>query len=190
MAGNESAVSRYTDPNESPHQATRTTRSSAVTFFMSVALVLEVADSNDNRHLPPFQHIPPVKGNDDFPASDARDTDMNLDTSASSFSHCERLWVNLGLVLFLLFIKLLYHEEKKRCLVFKNSYGDRIVLLKFLTVRWINSQDTTNPASRTPGLGTQGVEDKNLTPQADPMTTEHLSWQAWMHTHTHRGKNV
>lgn len=80
-----------TDPNESSHQPTRTIQYSSVTILMSVALVLEVADSNYNRHLPLFQHIPLVKGNDDFPASDARDTDMNLDTSASSFSHCEHL---------------------------------------------------------------------------------------------------
>lgn len=63
----------------------------SVTFLMSVALVMEVADSNYNRHLPLCQHIPRVKGNDDFPARDARDTDMNLDTSASSLSHCGRL---------------------------------------------------------------------------------------------------
>jgi hypothetical protein len=36
-------------------------------FNMSVVLVMETVDSNFNQHLLLFQHIPLVKGNDDFP---------------------------------------------------------------------------------------------------------------------------
>lgn len=39
---------------------------------------MEIVDSNFNQHLLLFQHIPLVKGNDDFPVSDYSDTDMNL----------------------------------------------------------------------------------------------------------------
>lgn len=39
---------------------------------------MEIVDSNFNQHLLLFQHIPLVKGNDDFPVSDYSATDMNL----------------------------------------------------------------------------------------------------------------
>ena len=40
---------------------------------------MEIVDSNFNQHLLLFQHIPLVKGNDDFPVSDYNDTDMNVE---------------------------------------------------------------------------------------------------------------
>lgn len=83
------------EPDGEPRQPTRTTQYSSVTFLMSVVLLMEVIDSNYNQHLL-FQHIPLVKGNDDFPARDNSDTDMNLDTLISSFSHCKCLQVNLS----------------------------------------------------------------------------------------------
>lgn len=39
-------------------------------FNMSGVLVMEIVASNFNQHLLLFQHIPLVKGNDDFPVSD------------------------------------------------------------------------------------------------------------------------
>lgn len=54
-------------------------------FNLSVVPVMEIADSNFNQHLLLFQHIPLVKGNDDFPVSDYNDTDMNLENYAYSF---------------------------------------------------------------------------------------------------------
>lgn len=52
--------------------------------FLSVALVMEVIDSNYNQHLLLFQHIPRVKGNDEFPVRDNSDTDMNLELLVSA----------------------------------------------------------------------------------------------------------
>lgn len=46
---------------------------------------MKIFDSNFNQHLLLFQHIPLVKGNDDFPVSDYSDTDMNLEKYTSSF---------------------------------------------------------------------------------------------------------
>lgn len=65
----------------------QTSRALSLFFFffnMSIVLVMKIFDSNFNQHLLLFQHIPLVKGKDDFPVSDDSDTDMNL-KYASSF---------------------------------------------------------------------------------------------------------
>lgn len=72
---------------------------------------MKIVDSNFNQHLLLFQHIPLVKGNDDFPVSDYSDTDMNLGKQASSFQPLQDVLGFGAFCGFCFVFESMYHEQ-------------------------------------------------------------------------------